>query len=212
MSNNKPKFSINIDVPNKINAKSAPRLIIDTDHPNSNLNVRSLDAKVYFMRNCGKSIDLKNLKFINYISINGSITKNCIKYVIDNPEIVSKDSTYIRINSKNRRRINGIFENYLNKDTLKEYKDSFRETPIVSGDYVPLHHKGAFRVFTIYNYDIVDGNVLYIIMYDPYHLIFSNNDTYSSRTDNLGRDVTSIEDQFHSSVDKERIRSFSSLV
>ncbi|WP_125589892.1 hypothetical protein [Companilactobacillus jidongensis] len=157
MSNNNRKFRFRIDASNDIGVKSAPKLIIDNDHHNSDLNVRSLDAKVYFMRNCGKSIDLSDLRFVNYINKNDFITKKCLEDVINNPEIISKGSTYIKVNSKNRNRILGVFENYLDKTVLNAYENSFRETPIVSNDFLPLTHKGSFRVFTIYNYDKIEG-------------------------------------------------------
>ncbi|WP_125567054.1 hypothetical protein [Companilactobacillus insicii] len=217
MSNNKLKFNVDIGVTNNvvsnnIHAGSAPKLIMNKDHLNSNLNVRNLDAKVYFMSNCGKSIDLKDFKFLNYITSNDYITKNCLEYLIENPKIISKNSTYIRINSNNRNRIQMILSNYLNKSVLDEYEDSFRETPIVSDSNIPLFHKGRFRVFTLYNYDKIEGNILYVIFYDPYHLIFSNEKNYHSQKNSMRDGFTSINDKFHDSVDAKLIKSFDALV
>lgn len=196
----------------RLNASVAPKLIKDTNHSSFDLKVRSLEAKVYFMSNCDNSYDLNSTKFINYINENDPYTLGCMDEIVLNPQVISENCTNIKMNNKTEKKLKNILSKYMSLEMFEEFRDSIRETPIISNTNLPLTHKGKFRVMSIYNYDDIDGNVLYVVFYDPYHLVFSSDEkNYNRQKGTLGENIVSIREKYHSKIDVFLIKEFESL-
>jgi len=213
MSENSPKFKVSLkNNQNVLNVKPIAKLI-PNDKMNY-LNARDSEAKVYFMANCGKSIDLEKQGFVNFISNNDPLVKNCVDKVVGNPQIISKGTSYIRMDYKNTDKLKIILKEYVDEKTFELIKEHIYESPIIP-EIIPLSYKGTFRVFTVHDYLSEIGNILYVVFYDPYHLIFPgepDKKSYLHRKGNLGNNLVSIYDKYHAQIDEKLIRTFDGLI
>lgn len=147
--------------------------------------------------------------------MNDPIIESCLTKVIGSPNCLSEDISNIRMTLDNTRVLKTVLKEYLDEETIKEIQDNIYESRIVPDQYDALFRNGSFRVFSIYNYEKDMGNVLYIIFYDPYHLIFhkeKNRSTgYDRRKGYLGSELVSIFEKYHKKVDEKLIIDFKGL-
>ena len=213
---NNPKFKPQLNTKGKssLGAQSAPDLIRDPKHRCSQLNAKSETPKVYFMSNCDKCFDRRDVAFVNYLPSGiacDETAEGCLRHVIMEPQCVSHGSSYIRLGS-NTDRLLKILRYYISDELVDEFKYNIRESP-VEPNYQPLSYKGSFRVFTLYNFEKNVGHVLYVAFFDPYHLVFpSRKGLYQKRKNFIGEELMSIEEKFHSKLlGTHLVRDFNSL-
>jgi len=215
MSNIKPRFSPElIDNQNILNVKSTPKLMLNSEI--NELKARNSEAKVYFMSNCGWSIDSPSLEFTNFISkVNDPMITDCLKMILKDPQCISMDVSAIRMGQNNTQKLKLILKQYMNQELIDRINDHLYESKIVSKN-IPLTYKGPFRVFVVHDYSDKIGNILYTVFYDPYHLVFVNDkfkDSYSKKKGYFsGTEMISIYDKYHSGVSTELIKEFDGLV
>lgn len=216
MSKNNLRFSPNLGIKpaNDLEVRSSPKLMQRKDvNP---LNLHDDEPKVMFLSNCGMSVDLEKYHFINYIyKMDYPAVDDCLKQIVSNPQKVAEKLQVIRFHQSNTGKLNAVLNEYMDKDTVSKINEHLYESKITSQNFKPFFHDGAFRVFVIHDYLEDDGNVLYIVFYDPYHLIFPGREevkNYSSEKNAMSLSRISIDDKYHSKVQEDLIRDFDGLI
>jgi len=202
---------------NELKAHQAPSLLVRANDTMP-LNAKDVKAKIYFMSNCGISFDLKNQKFTNMINDNDPIIRECFDRIVKNPGCLADNCQNIRMNNRNAERLKIVLGKYLSTNIINDFSDDVWESRVVTTSFKPMFRDGPFRAFSIHgfireNAGKVGQHILYIVFYDPYHLIFPHSDSsYSSKVGYLGSNLTTIFDRYHSSIDKNLIKEFEGLM